>query len=104
MTDCWFAHLGGCDFRPDGRPDMAHLIPKQRLKKAGIRRPEALNDPRVVRPMCRKHHHQFDNGFITVTRLEIPRETEEYARQPDPKFHPDVDVTWSLDRDYGVED
>jgi hypothetical protein len=102
--NCWFAHLGGCELRADGQLDRGHLIPKQRMKKAGIKRPDAINDPRSWRPMCRKHHHQFDNGFIKVTRVEIPQETEEFAKQPDAKYHPEVDLSWSLDRDYGLVD
>jgi len=92
MSECWFAHLGDCDFRADGRPDRMHLIPAQRLRKAGLKRKE-VQDDRVIRHGCRKHHHQFDNGFIKVTRDEIPRDTEEFAAEHG--------LEWSLDRDYG---
>jgi hypothetical protein len=101
MSECWFAHVSPCEFRANGRLDRGHLIPQQRMKKAGIKSKKVLADPRSWRPMCRKHHHAFDNGFIEVTRDEIPRETEEFAKQPDAKFNPDIDLTWSLDRDYG---
>lgn len=92
MSECWFAHVSECEFRADGRPDRMHLIPAQRLRKAGLKRKQ-VQDDRFIRLGCRKHHHQFDQGFISITRDEVPRETEEAAAE--------YGVTWSLDRDYG---
>lgn len=89
---CWFAHLGPCELRPDGKFDRMHLIPAQRLRRAGLTKTQA-QDPRFIRPGCRKHHHQFDQKRIRVQRVEIPRETEEAAEE--------YGVSWSLDRDYG---
>lgn len=90
--ECWFAHVSSCELRPDGKFDRMHLIPAQRLRKAGLSKKEA-QDERFIRLGCRKHHHQFDQGFIKVERVEIPRETEEAAEE--------YGVAWSLDRDYG---
>jgi hypothetical protein len=92
VTECFFAHVSECEFRADGRPDRMHLIPAQRLRKAGLKRKQ-VQDARLIRPGCRKHHHQFDNGFIRLERVEIPQETEEAAAE--------YGVEWSLDRDYG---
>lgn len=77
--------------------DLAHLIPKQRIKRE-LRDlpPEQLRavvwDQRVVVPMCRTHHHQFDNYIHRLTRRELPPELLAYAREHR--------LMWSVIRDY----
>lgn len=75
----------------DGPTDKAHLIPKQRLKKARLNQ-EQIWDKRVWTSMCRYHHHRFDNGFLRIPREDLPKGIEEYAAEHE--------LAWSLDRDY----
>jgi hypothetical protein len=56
----------------------AHLIPKQRLKAAGLSHDE-IWDLRVWVPACERHHHQFDKGFIRLGVDDYPQELLEYA-------------------------
>lgn len=66
---------GVCFFRsPEcyGRLDKAHWVPKQALKR------EAVKDiwaPELWTPMCRLHHHRFDNHLIRIGRELLPPET-----------------------------
>lgn len=90
--DCWLAKLLGLT-DCDGPIQRAHLIPKQRLKRAGLDH-AAIWDPRVWRLMCWMHHHRFDTYFVRITRIQVPAETEEYALEHG--------FVWSLDRDFGV--
>ena len=93
MPDCFFARLDEppCDWRADGNPDRAHLIPKQRMR---IRKLSlyVIWDPRAWVPACRRHHHRFDNHFFRLTRKQLPPPVEEFAAEHDLK--------WSHDRDY----
>jgi hypothetical protein len=57
-----------------------HLIPKQRLRDAGV--PEdAIWDPRVWRWGCRGHHHAFDHGFVRLEELDYPDSVRDYAAE-----------------------
>lgn len=96
MSRCFFADLGhaGCEFRPGGLPDRAHLIPAQRLRHRKLT--AHVWDSRVYVLACRKHHHMADNGFIRLSRDQLPRGVEEFAAQHG--------LEWSLDRDYGPDD
>ena len=85
----------------DGPLDGAHYIPAQRLRAHTATLPEAerlrcIYDPRVARPLCRKHHHQTDHGFIEVFREDLPPELFDFARE--------WDLMWSLTRDYHPRD
>lgn len=74
---CFFAQLGfsGCEHRADGQPDRAHLIPAQRVRHAGLE----VWDDRLWVYGCRKHHHQFDHGFITLGSAQYPAGLREWA-------------------------
>lgn len=94
-VSCFLSRESRCDFRADGKPDRAHLIPLQRIKRA--RNPEVPEDqwwdPRVIVPLCRAHHHKFDNGFIKIARDDLAKTgVEEFAIE--------FGLSWSLDRDY----
>lgn len=74
---CYLRRLGykTCN----GRLDRAHLIPKQRMKKAGITDQDVIWDPRVWRWVCRAHHHALDMKFIHLTEDQYPPEVGEWA-------------------------
>lgn len=75
MTACWFRQLGDCD----GRIQRAHLIPKQRLKRAGVRADDDVWDQRVVVPACARHHTLFDMKFIHLEETDYPETLQQYA-------------------------
>lgn len=89
---CFFKDLGytGCEYRADGLPDRAHLIPAQRLRHNKLT-PQVW-DSRVYVLACRRHHHLFDNGFLKLTRDQLPHSVIEFAEQHD--------LEWSIARDY----
>ena len=80
---------------------MAHLIPKQQIKKAlaGMVLDDLdgyviLWDQRVTRAACYRHHTMLDQSRkLRVPRHAIPVETEEYAAE--------LGLGWWLDREYG---
>jgi hypothetical protein len=87
---CWLAQF--TDTACGGLLDAAHLIPKQRMKRAGL--PEAdVFDPRTGVSACRRHHNLFDNRSLRLARRDLPRVIEDWAQEHN--------FTWSLDRDYG---
>jgi hypothetical protein len=67
VSECWLRRLGGCD----GRVERAHLVPKQRLRRDGLDEADVW-DPRVLVPLCRRHHHRLDQGFVEVDRADLP--------------------------------
>jgi hypothetical protein len=95
---CWLAarlNLDGCE----GRIDFAHIgFTEHWLHKAPtgpkLTKKQA-NDPRILRPVCRHHHHRFDFGRLDLTRSQIPESVEEYAEE--------FQLTARLDRDYPRE-
>jgi hypothetical protein len=78
MTPCWLQQfsLAPCD----GPMDPAHLVPKQRLRNAGIN-PEDRWDRRAIVAACRAHHHLFDNGFIKLSLTDYPESFIDYATE-----------------------
>ena len=70
--------------------DPAHLIPKLILRKRWRIHESKLNDPRIIVPACRNHHHSFDQGFIPVPLDAIPEEAFDYAEEIG---HPDFFLT-----------
>lgn len=85
---CWVATvfgLDGCQFRPDGQPDMAHVAFRENwLLKAPLGphlTKEQANDPRILRPVCRLHHGQLDNYRLALRRHQLPESVEDYARE-----------------------
>ena len=74
MTPCFFAQFTDtpCDFGPRGFPDPCHLIPKTRLKHAGITEQDLVWDKRNVVPGCRKHHGDFDSKRIRLFIEDYP--------------------------------
>lgn len=92
--DCWLAQFASTPC--SGIWELAHLIPKERLRFYGV--PEdAIWDPRVVRAVCGLHHDEFDEtGAITLTRDQVPADTEEFANT--------WGLSWLLDREYGSID
>ena len=76
---CYFWHLGwrGCN----GRLERCHMIPKQRLKKAGITAYEDVWDVRVWRWGCVRHHFLFDQHAIRLEREQYPSKVFEYAQE-----------------------
>lgn len=77
---CWFADKFDheCEWRPDGQPDPAHLIPQQRLKQAGI---EDVWDPRLVVPSCRLAHHLFDSKARKIAYTDYPPKLLAWVQQ-----------------------
>ena len=91
---CYFAQYDSkpCSFRDDGRPDRAHLIPKQRMRITNL--PDGVVwDSRVWVPACRAHHHRFDMRFFNLKRDQLPPAIEDFAAEHR--------LVWSLRRDYG---
>lgn len=82
----------------DGPLDAAHWIPAQRLRAhtGTLSEEEKLRcvyDPRVARPLCRRHHHRVDHFFEPPVFYEqLPQELIEYAEE--------WRLGWSLERDY----
>ncbi len=77
---CFFAApFGGlCTFRYDGLPDPAHLIPQQRLRKAGVPL-VAFTDPRIIVPACRHHHDLFDRKLRPLPLDAYPDSAKDFA-------------------------
>ncbi len=101
MRRCWLSLalniLDPCAYRADGQPDAAHIgFTENWLSKAPtgprLSKQEA-NDPRILRPICRKHHHLLDAKKLRLHRDDIPLDVEEFAN--------DFKLTWKLDREYG---
>lgn len=91
---CWLAQFATTSC--EGRMDKAHLLPKSRLKKEHVPA-EALWDPRVWVPACRKHHSAFDVArTLRVPRSALPVGLVRYAE--------DHGVGWLVDRDFGPEE
>ena len=90
MSECFFAHLGGCE----GRLVKAHLVPKQTLRRElryrGTLDPEkpsgaverwlheVIWDERCWRWMCGGptglggHHGQYDAKQVRIPREQVP--------------------------------
>lgn len=69
---CWFkselGFEGPCEFW-GGRPDRAHLIRKELLRKF---RPDLdRDDPRLWVPACRRHHRLADSWLLGVQPAEV---------------------------------
>jgi hypothetical protein len=83
----------------DGRAvHSCHLVPKQILKREAKRleipKTRLLQDPRLQRRGCRKHHHLLDVARkLRIPRHRLPAETEEAARE--------YGLTAWLTREYG---
>lgn len=77
---CYLAQFAGtsCEYRADGRADRAHLVPKQRLRQAGV---SHVWDYRWWTYACRKHHHQLDNGFLKLHEQQYPRSFRDHAER-----------------------
>lgn len=80
MRRCFFAphSTAPCMYRPDGLPDRAHLIPKQRLRIAGI---DDVWDNRAWVLSCRRHHHLFDQGYLPLSIADYPPEFIDFATE-----------------------
>lgn len=100
MRRCWLAlalDLDACAYRADGQPDAAHIgFTENWLSKAPtgphLTKDEA-NDPRILKPICRKHHDLMDKGRIQLFRDDIPLDVEEFAK--------DFKIAYRLDYWYG---
>lgn len=57
----------------------AHLIEKQRLKRAGIRALEVVWDPRILRWSCEFHHSLYDRHLWHLPRDAYGRAVEQFA-------------------------
>src|SRR5512139_1445037 len=81
---CWLASKLGLD-ACDGRLDKAHVgFSEHYLSKAPTGpklSKEEANDPRIVRNICRKHHHQLDFGKLDIPRRCIPGSVWEFAEE-----------------------
>lgn len=100
--NCWIAEIGLaspqlCVYRADGQPDAAHLGFSENWLSKSATGPhlskEEANDPRLLKPICRKHHGMLDNGSLSVLRSQLPASVEEYAEE--------FGLGYKLDRDYG---
>lgn len=79
---------GECRFRADGRPDVAHWVPRQRIRIALETRgrksdyARAAMDSRVTTFACRYHHGMFDNKHWRLMREEqYPQGLRDWAEQ-----------------------
>jgi hypothetical protein len=81
VSVCWFKQFAPtpCEWRADGLPDRAHLIPKTRLRSAGLTEKQVW-DRRSYELSCRKHHHAFDNGFLELSYHDYPWSLRSFAR------------------------
>lgn len=73
---CFFHDLGfpGCD----GPIDPAHLVPKARMRDAGV--PAGTRwDPRAYVPACRHHHDLFDKKHLRLDLGQYPKSFREFA-------------------------
>jgi hypothetical protein len=55
-------------------------VPKQRLRKAGLRE-DAIWDKRAWVLMCERHHHKLDKGFIRLRLEDYPADFLAYAAE-----------------------
>lgn len=76
---CFFGRFDKSGRPCDGLWDAAHLIPKQRIKQAGIDSYPDIWDRRIVRLSCRYHHHKADQGFIRLGFNDYPRSVMDWA-------------------------
>lgn len=86
-----------------GRMDPAHLIPKNAIRrelKRWTRTEGIVWDPRVIVPVCRGHHANWDNCRITLAREELPKAVWEFATEYDPLTPTGRALTSRLERDY----
>ena len=94
---CWLHYTLGVDGCM-GPIDPAHVgFSEHWLSKAPTGphlTKEQANDPRILRPICRKHHHQFDFGKLDLTRAQLPPSVEEYAKEHG--------LVHKLNREYGL--
>jgi len=110
----------------DGRTDRVHLIPQRQIKTTyphgawrilerayttwlPIRRNQEimegveirelvdlLDDPRIIRNGCRRHHGLLDNARkLKIGREDLPESVEEFAEE--------FGFKWWLDNEYGLE-
>lgn len=91
QSRCWLARFSDDPCR--GVIQLAHLIPKQRLRQYHV--PEgAIWDGRVLCFGCERHHGQLDMArTLRIPRDDLPPEVEAFAFEHG--------LMWSLDRDYG---
>lgn len=77
---CWLRRFADddCFWRSDGNPDPAHLIPRQRLRLAGLSDDEQM-DPRILVPACRHHHDAFDNKRLELELADYPEPARNFA-------------------------
>ena len=84
---CWLVGIGAvstpCEMRPDGQFDPAHIFfSKHYLTKAplgpGLTKEQAM-DPRILRPLCRRHHHEYDSKRIVLAREQLPESVIDFA-------------------------
>lgn len=84
MTSCWlarFAPAGStCDLGAIGHLQKCHLVPKQRLKNAGLHDMDILWDPRCWVWACERHHRQLDESkLIRLSLADYPRAFLDFA-------------------------
>ena len=90
MSDCWLKQFWPHEC--EGRYDRAHIgLSQQFLSQQGLH--GLTCDPRLYRYCCRASHHRLDNGFIRLSRSDLPASVEAFAQEHD--------LLWRLDRDYG---
>lgn len=78
--------------RCNGRADQGHhAIPKRRLADAGLH--EYVWDLRNLVPLCTRCHERHETATERLWRKRLPALVEEFAKE--------VEMEWSLDRDYG---
>lgn len=98
MRYCWLAEVLDLD-DCEGRLDPAHIgFTEHWLRKAPTGpklTKEQGNDPRIIRLVCRAHHHRLDFGRLDLTRRQLPESVAEYAQE--------FQLTARLDRDYPRE-
>lgn len=84
MTTCWLATFSTqpCDLGAWGRLQRAHLVPKQRLRNAGLSDMDILWDARCWRWACERHHRMLDESkTIRLSLEDYPPEFIDYATE-----------------------
>ena len=77
-------------------PGRSHLMLDDELRDAKANLNRALNDPRNLLDVCKRHHDLWHVARICVSRGDVPDELEDFAT--------DHGLEWELDRMFGLRE
>ncbi len=81
LVDCWAKALFGSPC--EGRVDPAHIGFKHSYLKSRRLDKSARWDPRIIRPVCRRHHERLDGPTFHLWFHQLPASVKEYALEHD---------------------